>query len=301
MKANGWARTLIGDFLAMCLCGVLFALSVNCFTAPNHIAPGGATGLATLMYDLWGLPIGAGVLCVNAPLFVIAALCTKRSYLSKTVAATIITSALIDALAFLPAYTEDVLLAAIFGGVLSGMGLAAVLSRSVATGGSDMAAQLIKLKLPALRTGSAVFAVDGLIVLLAGFTYRNISSTLYDAITIFVTSYVIDAILSGLDDTRMVYIISEKSTAIAQAITQRLERGATLLEGEGAYRAAPRKIVLCVVRPLEVHRLNVLVHEQDPQAFVILAKAAEVFGDGFKREESIRREQKERREKAGKK
>lgn len=287
MKEDKWVKSLVWDILAMCWCGVLFALSVNCFTAPNHIAPGGATGLATLMYDMWGLPIGTGVLLINLPLFLIAALCTRRSFLGRTIAATIVTSALIDILAFLPAYTENVMLAAIFGGVLSGMGLAAVLARSIATGGSDMAAQLLKLKFPSLRTGTAVFAVDGAVVLLAGLVYRDISSTLYATITIFVTSYVIDAVLSGLDDTRMVYVISEHSRDIARAIMERLERGVTLLEGEGGWSAAARMVVLCVVRPYEVHRLKVLVNEIDPDAFVILAKAGEVFGDGFKREQSI--------------
>ncbi len=282
-------RGLFLDIGAMCLCGVVFGVSINCFTAPNHIAPGGATGLATLMYDVWGVPIGTGVLLINIPLFIIAAVMTRFSFLGKTIGATIVTSLFIDVLAFLPAYTENALLAALFAGVLTGIGLSCVLARSIATGGSDMAAQLLKLKFPHLRTGSVVFAVDGVVVALAGFVYRDITSTLYATITIFVIGYVIDAILTGLDDTSMAYVISEKGGQISKAITEKLERGATLLYGQGAYSGEERKIVLCVIRPFEVHKLKTIINEVDPACFLILAKAGEVFGDGFKRESSIRK------------
>ena len=272
------------DFLAFAVGGALYALSVNYFLSPNQIAPGGATGVATILHYLLQWPIGVVILGINLPLFAWGLIRLGFRFLSKTIAATVLMTVLIDATApFLQGYTGDKLLAALFGGMLSGAGLGLVFWRGATTGGSDLAAKLLCRLFPTLSLGKIILLLDLIVIASSAVAFKNIESALYAVVSIVVSTRVIDAILYGwgIGNGKMMFIFSTKNHEIAQAIIQRLERGATLLKSKGAFSGAEGYALLCAVRRPEVYKVRDVVKELDPSAFIIIGEADEITGEGF--------------------
>jgi uncharacterized membrane-anchored protein YitT (DUF2179 family) len=265
--------------------GSLFeAISVNTFTAPNHIAPGGVTGLSTMFNYLWGTPIGVMIFLVNLPIFVWAIVEIGYKLVTKTIVATVICSAAIDIMRiFLPAYKGDEMLAAIFGGVLEGIGLSLVFMRGGTTGGTDLIARLLGRRFRHISTGKLMLCVDVLIVAASAVVYKSMESALYALIAIFVSTKLIDTILYGINigTGKMLFIISECNQQIAQDILTDLNRGVTILKSKGAYSGRESEVLLCAVRRYEVHKVHDIVHSIDKNAFIIVGDAGEITGEGF--------------------
>ncbi len=265
--------------------GVLFAVSVNVFTAPNNIAPGGLTGVGTMLHYLFGTPIGTTMLLINIPLFIWGFLARGSKFIVRTAVATVISSIAIDTLAlWLPAYRGDMMLAALFGGVFSGLGLGLIFMRGGTTGGTDLIATLIAWRFRHVSIGKLVLAIDMLVVLASALVYRNYESPLYAVVTIFTTSKVIDATMYGTDSGigKMMFIISPKTKEIAQQIMEDVERGVTQLKARGGYSGVEGEVLLCAVRRQEVHRVHDIVYSVDPGAFIIVGEAGEITGEGFR-------------------
>jgi uncharacterized membrane-anchored protein YitT (DUF2179 family) len=273
------------DFLLFLVGSLLFAVSVNVFTAPNDIAPGGLTGAATLLNHLWGIPIGAGILVMNIPIFIWGIVEVGYRFILKTAAATVISSLAIDISApFLQAYRGDMMLASLFGGLLAGLGLGLIFMRGGTTGGTDLIANLIGRHLRHISFGKLILAVDLVIVVIAAFVYQNIESPLYAIIVIFITSKVVDAVLYGTDsgNGKMMFIISSKNHEIAQEILTQLDRGVTALKSRGGYSGIEGEVLLCAVRRQEVYKTHDIVYSIDPNAFIIAGDAGDITGEGFR-------------------
>ena len=279
------AWELLWDGVAFLAGSFLFAVAVNVFTAPNNIAPGGLTGLATMINYLFGAPIGTTILVLNVPLFIWGVLQINFRFILKTLAATVISSVTIDLTAGLfPPYQGDLMLAALFSGVLSGAGLGLIFMRGGTTGGTDLVANLIGRNFRHLSLGKLVLLVDLVVVLISAFVYRNYESPLYAIINIFVSSKLIDAVLYGADTGtgKMMFIISPKNKEIAQRIMTEISRGVTELRSRGAYRGEEGEVLLCAVRRSEVYKTQDIILSVDPDAFVIVGDAGQISGEGFK-------------------
>ena len=279
------AWELLWDGVAFLAGSFLFAVAVNVFTAPNNIAPGGLTGLATMVNYLFGAPIGTTILVFNVPLFIWGVLQINFRFILKTLAATVISSVTIDLTAGLfPPYQGDLMLAALFSGVLSGAGLGLIFMRGGTTGGTDLVANLIGRNFRHLSLGKLVLLVDLVVVLISAFVYRNYESPLYAIINIFVSSKLIDAVLYGTDTGtgKMMFIISPKNKEIAQRIMTDISRGVTELRSRGAYRGEEGEVLLCAVRRSEVYKTQDIIRSVDPDAFVIVGDAGQISGEGFK-------------------
>ena len=279
------AWELLWDGVAFLAGSFLFAVAVNVFTAPNNIAPGGLTGLATMINYLFGAPIGTTILVFNVPLFIWGVLQINFRFILKTLAATVISSVTIDLTAGLfPPYQGDLMLAALFSGVLSGAGLGLIFMRGGTTGGTDLVANLIGRNFRHLSLGKLVLLVDLVVVLISAFVYRNYESPLYAIINIFVSSKLIDAVLYGADTGtgKMMFIISPKNKEIAQRIMTEISRGVTELRSRGAYRGEEGEGLLCAVRRSEVYKTQDIIRSVDPDAFVIVGDAGQISGEGFK-------------------
>lgn len=280
-------QSLLMDALCILTGSILYAASVNLFTAPNNIAPGGLTGLATILNYLSGdrLPIGLTILMLNVPIFIWAFFEGGWRFVAKTLAATTVSSLAIDLLApYMPGYRGDMLLITVFGGLLAGLGLALILVRDATTGGTDMAATLLGRHFPHLSLGRLLLVLDLLIVVLSALAYRSWESPLYASIIIFITSKVIDAVLYGVNSAtgKMMFIISPQNEIIAERILAELDRGATRLEAQGCYSGQETGVLLCAVRRQEVHKTYRIIHEVDPHAFIIVGEAGEITGEGFR-------------------
>ena len=277
-------HTTVIDY-AIIACGAfVYGVSVVMFTSPNNIAPGGMTGVATMLNYLFGLPIGTMIFVMNIPLFIWGAVENGVSFLTKTVIGTALVSVSIDLLMpFLPVYTGDSLLASIFGGLLNGVGLGFIFYRGGSTGGTDIVALNIHKHFPHISTGNIILITDILILILVFVVYGSLESVLYALTAIFVSIKMIDTISYGTSrgNGKLIFIVTSNYKAISTLILNTIGRGVTLLEGEGAYSGDRKKIVMCAVRPQQVHRITTEVHKIDGRAFIIVTTAGAISGEGF--------------------
>lgn len=284
MKKQAVARW-IWDIIVILFGTGIFALGFYVFTVPNHIAPGGVSGLGTAVnYLLPAIPIGTFTLVINIPLLLVGYRFLGKKFTIRTLIATLAFTVWLDVAypLFMPTYQGDPILASLFGGVLIGSGLAFVFMREGSTGGMDIINKLIQRKFPHMQIGRLIFASDLVVIAIAALIFRNIESALYAVIAMFVSARVMDAILYGLNTGKLVLIVTGQPEPIAEAVIERLERTTTILSGKGGYSGAERPVVMCAVRNSEFYKLKRIVQGIDETAFLIVTEAGQVIGEGFK-------------------
>lgn len=284
MKNKSKVKRRIVDYMLILLGAALYSLSVNIFTAPNNIAPGGITGVATIFNFLFQWPIGLLIFVLNIPLFIWGVVENGRHFLAKTVVATAAVSVFIDlSEPYIPSYNGDVLLAALFGGMLSGLGLALILYRGGTTGGTDIIARNIHNRMPYVSMGTIILAADAFVIVAAALVFQSLESGLYAVVAIFVSTKVIDSLIYGMagDNGKLIFIVTERYEDISKEIMKRMVRGVTLLDAQGGYNNDEKKVVMCAVRPNQAYKINSLVKEIDENAFIIVTTAGAIKGNGF--------------------
>lgn len=261
---------------------VIVSLGVNLFLVPNKIAAGGVTGLATVIYYLSGMPVGMVMLLLNIPLFLLGIRILGRSFGVKTLFATIALSLAIDLLSpFLNALTDDLLLASIFGGLFVGFGLGLVLKQDASTGGTDLGAKVLHKLIPYISVGQFLLIIDALVVITAALVFHNYELGLYATITLFITSRVIDTVIVGVNYTKAVHIISDKSEEISRKMVLEMNHGMTSLKGKGMYTGNEKNVLLCIIRRRELPHFKAVVSQIDKNAFIFVTDVREVLGEGF--------------------
>ncbi|HHT66218.1 MAG: YitT family protein [Caldicoprobacterales bacterium] len=270
-------RKIINEYLLIVLGCLLTALSFNLFFIPNQIAPGGLSGIATVLYYLFRFPVGITTLVLNIPLFISGIRQLGGHFGIRTLLATILLSVFID-LVKVPALTDDSLLAAIYGGFLMGLGLGIIFRMNATTGGTDLFAKIIHRHFPSISVAWVLFAVDFLVVLAAAI-FLGPSRGLYAIVSLALSARVIDLVQEGLNTAKAFFIISDHSEAISQRIIEEMDRGVTILDGTGAYTGNPKSVILCVVSRTQITQVKGLINEVDPAAFVLVADVREVMGD----------------------
>jgi uncharacterized membrane-anchored protein YitT (DUF2179 family) len=261
---------------------ILIALGLDLFLIPNKIAAGGVSGIATILHYLVHVPVGVAMLALNVPLFALGVYRMGLRFGFRSLYGTIALSLAVDLLApFLPAPTHDILLASLFGGVLVGLGIGLVFRHNGTTGGTDLAAVVLRTY-TGVNIGQLLFLVDAAVVIAAWITFNSAELAMYALITIFVTAWLIDLVQEGFSYAKAFLIISNCAPDIAAAIVRELNRGATAWPVRGVYTGTEREVILSVVSRSEVTRLKEIVRSVDPLAFVILANVHEVLGEGFK-------------------
>ncbi len=273
------------DVLVMLLGTSIYALSVNMLTAPNNIAPGGITGIATMLNFLFDTPIGTMILVLNAPIIIWAIVEIGYKLVLKTSVAIVLSSVTIDVFAlFLPSYHGDPILIALFAGIGEGVGLALVFMRGATTGGSDMIARLLNKRIRFMSIGKLMLVVDGVIIVSSAFVFSSIESAMYACIVVFVATKIIDSILYGTDlgTGKLFFIISKKSKEISERILNEMDRGVTFLKSRGGYSKTDGEILMCAVRRFEIFKIHQIIRQEDKDAFVIVGDAGEITGEGFK-------------------
>lgn len=269
------------DYFLLSAGTFVIAVGLAVFQVPHRIAAGGLGGLATVMHYTLGLPVGLTMLGLNVPLFALGIRLLGWRFACKSLYGTVLLSVLTDALlAVTSTPTGDSLLASIYGGLLVGLGLGLVFRAGGTTGGTDMAAQILRLYLPG-SSGRVLVLLDGIVIGLAAWVF-GLELALYGLLSVVLAGVVIDAVQEGVAYARAAFIISDRAAEIGPAILHRLNRGATLFEAQGLYTGRRRPVILCVISRAEVSRLKALVAEFDPRAFVIVTGVHEVLGEGFK-------------------
>ena len=275
-------KETIIDLIILSMGSFLYSLSVIIFTSPNNIAPGGLTGIAIVLNHLFTLPLGITILVLNLPLFLISIRYFGLNFLFKTIYATVISSIFIDTFSpVFPPFRGEGLLTALYGGVLSGIGLSLVFLRGGTTGGVDIASRIFKRYFPSSSLGRIILIIDFIIIVFSAVAFKSINSALYAIIVIFCSTTVIDKVLYGNSGGKIVYIISRKNAEIEDFILNDLTRGVTILKATGGYTNENQRMLLCVVKRYEVSRLTKAVLTYDSSAFVVVGNADEISGLGF--------------------
>ena len=298
MTTQKKVKNLLMDAVFFLAGSFLFAVSIDTFTAPNQIAAGGLTGVATILNHMFGIPIGTANILMNVPLLIWAYVEMGYQIIIKTVVATIVSSAMIDVMVpYLPQYQGEPLITIVFGGCLAGLGLALILMRGGTTGGTELAANLLSLHIHGFSLGKFIMVIDLVIVLASAVVYQEYESPLYAILVIYITSKVIDAVLYGTDrgTGKVMFIISPKNKEIARRIMDDLERGVTELRSRGAYSGQEGTVLMCAVSRQEVHKIYDIIHEIDINAFIVVNEAGEITGLGF-REFQQRKKKKEKKQ-----
>lgn len=278
---TGKKQTVL-SYIYILLGSIIAGLAYPLFLLPNSIPPGGLTGVATIFNALFNWPVGLFSLILNIPLFLIGYKTMGRIFAFRSLVATVVFSLLIDFFgALLPPLADDLLLGAVFGGGMLGIGIGLILKGGATTGGTDMIARMVHNKLPVISVGGFLFLVDLLVVIAAGI-FVDGQLALYALICIFVTSKTIDMVLEGLSAAKSCYIISEKHATVSKRIMDELERGVTYIQATGAYTGESRPIILCVASIEEVPKIKSIVSQEDEKAFMFINDAREALGEGFK-------------------
>lgn len=274
-------RTEMKNTLLVAAGLLVAAAAYKMYLIPNQVVAGGFTGVGQLLNHLTGVGVGTVNLLLNVPLFLFSMRRMGVRFGVRSLIAMVLLSLLIDHLP-LPAATDDMMLAAVYGGAISGIGFGLVLRGSATTGGTDMLASLMHRLLPVLKVSYAIFFFDGLVIIASAFAFEP-QAAMYGLISTFLCNVLIDLVLEGPESAHSYFIISDKSDAIAQKILKEMDRGVTALEAMGMYSHSRKQVLLCVVGRFETMRLRRIIFEADPNAFVIANKAKEVLGEGFKR------------------
>ena len=280
-------KELIRNLLMVVLGSALFSLGFDLFLEPAGINCGGVSGIAMLIVyatkSKW-LTVGILSAIINIPLFFFGYRQIGKYFFFGSMLGMAVSSVCFDLFArILPIPAVDPLVACIFGGIMIGGGLGIVFIGGASTGGVDIVARLLKLKFRNFPIGKILLAMDLCTAVATGIVYREFNNTLYSAITLFLSSIVLDKVVYGLDYAKVALIISDKYEEIAVAIDSQLDRGVTLLQGQGFYKRSDKYVLLSAVKRKQLAQLKELVMTIDPKAFIILQDAHQVLGDGFKR------------------
>ena len=273
----------VKSYAVITLGSILYALAYNIFYAPNLVAMGGLTGLGQVLNALIPvLPVGTTVFVMNVPLFFLGWKFIGGHLLVSSLYAMTFSSFAIDVMDMIYQFPPmDTMLAAIFGGALLGAGIGLVFSKGATTGGTDLIARLLKLKFAWLPMGTLVLIPDFIVIVLAAIAFGKVESALYGLVSLFITSKVMDMVLYGMDSSKVAYIISDACKEITDAVMA-MDRGATILHGEGAYSGDEKKVLMVAFKQKEIVPLKEKVNEIDPHAFLIVCDAHDVLGEGFR-------------------
>ena len=266
----------------MVAAGSLIAgMAINLFLIPHQLFSGGVSGVAMILYFLFGWPIGVQIVVLNIPIFYAAYRLLDRDYVICGIFGMLIFSVAADATRFLSTIhlVDDTLLAAIYGGVISGIGSGLIFRAGGSSGGTDTIAIIIK-KYYSLNVGLVGFSINVFLMLVAAVLF-GVKPAMYTLLSFFVGSRVTDAVIEGLNRKKTVMIISDRNDEIAEAIMDEVGRGATFLEGTGAFTGQNKKVLFVVVTLTQIAKIKFIVEKTDPHAFMIVQDAAEVLGHGF--------------------
>lgn len=280
-------RNFCIDVIQIIIGTAIMSFGITAFLLPNKLSFGGITGIATIVYYIFGTPIGNVVLLCNVPLFILAFFKFGKKFCIKSLIGTVFLSLFLNIFENISAITYDRLLASIAGGIIVGIGTVVVFHANASTGGSDIMVKYIKKKVPNLKTGSITATIDTLIVLANVFFLKDIEIGLYSAITIFAIGRMIDTAYEGIGFSKTIFIISKHHKEIARAISLELERGVTGIYSKGMYTNTDNIMLLCVVGRNEVSYVRNIVNKIDSKAFMIISNTREVLGQGFGAMQSI--------------
>lgn len=265
---------VIGCFLA--------AIGTGSFLLPNQLSSGGFAGIATIVYYFYEINMATIIIALNIPLFIIGFFKLGSKFILKTVFATFLYSVMIDYFEPKPLIIEDKFLASIYGGIFIGIGLALVLKANTSTGGTDLIAHIAQNYKINLKMSTIITLVDAIVIISNLLAFKNLEIGLYSVIAIYIIGKMIDIVFEGINFCKIIYIISDKYDELVEIINVQIKRGATGLYGKGSYTHKNKMVIMCVSKRNDIEKIKMISKKIDPESFIIVTDAREVYGLGFK-------------------
>ena len=269
----------VKHFIGIIVGATIVSISINTLIIPNQIADGGLTGIAIILYYLFHWPVSWIVFLLNLPLFILGFRIVGRKFLILSVVGVSMLSATLSLTAHLPVLTHDTLLATIYGGVLTGIGMGIIFRSRGSLGGTDILAVLFT-RTTSFSVGQILLGIDAVIFLGVALLFRA-EMAMYAMIYMFIATRVVDLVQEGLSHSKSVMVVTTRPQKIAEEIMAKLERGVTLFQATGAFSGEAKQVVYCVINRTELSQIKEIVRDQDSEAFLAISEVPEVVGEGF--------------------
>ena len=281
-KAKKIAK-FICRYIVITFAAYIYAVGISMFLDPNNLAPGGLTGAAVILTRIIPITLGTLIVIMNIPIMILGAWKFGARFTLSTLYTLVVSSAFMEIFERMGyVVTHDKILAALVGGTLMGAGMGLCLRMETTTGGIDIIIKVLRQKYRQVKSGEMYLIIDGLILAAAALYFKDIEVSMYAGVAIVISTYILDKVLYGSDEAKLVYIVSNKRKIIATRMMVELNMGVTLVEGKGAYNMENTEVIMCVMHKQNLTKVRNLVSEVDPEAFMIVSSATEVFGEGFK-------------------
>lgn len=281
-KAKKIAK-FICRYIVITFAACIYAVGISMFLDPNNLAPGGLTGAAVILTRIIPITLGTLIVIMNIPIMILGAWKFGARFTLSTLYTLVVSSAFMEIFERMGyVVTHDKILAALVGGTLMGAGMGLCLRMETTTGGIDILIKVLRQKYRQVKSGEMYLIIDGLILAAAALYFKDIEVSMYAGVAIVISTYILDKVLYGSDEAKLVYIVSNKRKIIATRMMVELNMGVTLVEGKGAYNMENTEVIMCVMHKQNLTKVRNLVSEVDPEAFMIVSSATEVFGEGFK-------------------
>ena len=282
-EKNKKIAKFIGRYIVITFAACIYAVGISMFLDPNNLAPGGLTGAAVILTRIIPITLGTLIVIMNIPIMILGAWKFGARFTLSTLYTLVVSSAFMEVFERMGyVITHDKILAALVGGTLMGAGMGLCLRMETTTGGIDIIIKVLRQKYRQVKSGEMYLIIDGLILAAAALYFKDIEVSMYAGVAIVVSTYILDKVLYGSDEAKLVYIVSNKRKIIATRMMVELNMGVTLVEGKGAYNMENTEVIMCVMHKQNLTKVINLVSEVDPEAFMIVSSATEVFGEGFK-------------------
>lgn len=267
---------------ALILAGVIMlSASISLFCVPNKIVSGGVSGIATILFYLFKIPVGMSYYMINIILLLIGYKVLGKSFIVKTLVCSGLVSVFSDIFSRFEPLSNDIVLSALFGGLLGGLGIGFTLIENASTGGTDVVSRIAQSKFEHIPIGKLLMIADACIIGASFIVFKDINLTLYGILSLFISSSSIDMLINNLNVSRLAFVISKNGEEIAKKLVNTSKRGVTLIDAKGAYTMNKKTILLCALKENELPKFQKKILEIDPQAFIVFSESQQIVGNGF--------------------
>ena len=261
---------------------ILVALAVSVFYTPNKIVSGGVSGVSTILFHTFGIQPGVSFAVINICLLVLAWKFLGFSFVKDTLLGSALLSLFVQLFSYLPALTDDVFLATVFGSVLYGVGIGLTLIEGASTGGTDILCRLAQCAFPYIKVGNLLLAVDAMVILASLCVFRTFDLALYGIVALFLASFSINLLISKLNVSKLAFVVTEKGLDISQYLVAHSPRGVTIIDSVGAYTMDRKQVLMCALKENELPKFQETILAMDKQAFIIFSESQQIVGEGFR-------------------
>lgn len=279
---NVHTREIVKNYIVMTVGVMLASVGISLFYVPCKVVSGGATGIATILYHTLNVPADISLTAINVLLFLLCLVVLGKQAVTSSLYGTLMVSVFTRVFSYVPQPTENILLAALFGGAFFGCGVGIVFSVGGTTGGTDIVGRLLQHKFKEAPIGKLMLAADGLIILSSFIVFNDTDLLLAGILALVVSSFAIDTVIARMNASKNVFVITDKGEEIAKTLVSSSKRGVTLLNAKGAYTDTAKNLLFCVMKENDLINFKKVVLQIDPDAFIVFCEAQKIIGNGFR-------------------